>query len=208
MSEEPLSDGHPHRALRHLSALRLFGISIVFLVLAGYAVWTSERFQTLFQGVSESRISQALGRPITFRKVDVRFLPPSLRLADVRIGNDPRAGAGPFLSADELSIGGGVSLSGNELRLGRIRAVRPKIALVQFPDGSWNLPPGINRPAQKGGLKVRVGEVVLQSGTFELEGRKMELSVALDDFAGELTAIGEDHYTGVLGSRRMILRLP
>ncbi|HEX5134179.1 MAG TPA: translocation/assembly module TamB domain-containing protein, partial [Thermoanaerobaculia bacterium] len=104
--------------------------------------------------------------------------------------------------------GGGVSLSGNELRLGRIRAVRPKIVLVQFPDGSWNLPPGINRPARKGGLKVRVGEVVLQSGTFELEGRKMELSVALEDFAGELTAIGEDHYTGVLGSRRMILRLP
>jgi TamB, inner membrane protein subunit of TAM complex len=207
MTEEHLSDEPPRPALRRLSALRLLVISIVFLVLAGYAVWTSERFQTLLQGLSQSRISQALGRPITFRKVDVRFLPPSLRLADVRIGNDPRAGVGPFLSADEVFIGGGVSLSGNELRLGRIRAERPKIALVQFADGSWNLPPGINRPARKGGLKVRVGEVVLQNGTFELAGRKMELSVALDDFAGELTAIGEDHYTGQLGSRRMTLRL-
>src|SRR5512144_663652 len=109
-------DEHPHRPLR-LSTLRLFSVLLVFLVLAGYAVWNSERFQTLFQGVSESRISEALGRPVTFRKVEVRFLPPALRLADVRIGNDPRAGPGPFLSADELSIGGGISLSGNELRL-------------------------------------------------------------------------------------------
>ncbi|HMA18966.1 MAG TPA: hypothetical protein VKS03_11055, partial [Thermoanaerobaculia bacterium] len=208
MSEEPLPEEHPHRALRRLSTLRLFAILIVFLVLAGYAVWNSERFQTLFQGVSQARISEALGRPVTFRQVEFRFLPPSLRLADVRIGNDPRAGAGPFLAADELFIGGGVSLSGNELRLGRIRATRPKVALVQFADGSWNLPPGINRPARKGGLKVRVGEVVLDHGTFQLAGRKMEIDVTLQDFAGNLAAIGEDHYTGALASRRMTLRLP
>jgi hypothetical protein len=198
---------HPHRAQR-LSALRLFAMLVVFLMLAGYAVWNSERFQTLFQGVSQSRISLAVGRPVTFRQVEFRFLPPSLRLADVRIGNDPRLGPVPFLSADEVSIGGGVSLSGNELRLGRIRAVRPKVALVQFPDGTWNLPPGINRPARKGGLKVRVGEVVLDKGTFDLAGRKMDVDVALEDFAGNLAAIGEDHYAGSLASRRMTVHLP
>jgi TamB, inner membrane protein subunit of TAM complex len=199
---------HPHRPLRHLSTLRLFTILIVFLVLAGYAVWNSERFQTLFQGLSQARISEALGRPITFRQVEFRFLPPSLKLADVRIANDPRVAEGPFLAADEVSIGGGVSLSGNELRLGRIRALRPRVMLVQFPDGSWNLPPGINRPARKGGLKVRVGEVVLDRGTFELAGRKMNLSVALQDFIGNLAAIGADHYSVALSSRRMTLRLP
>lgn len=204
----PPPDDRAHHPLRRLSALRLFLIMVVFLVLAGYAVWHSERFQTLFQGLSQTRISQALGRPVTFRQVEIRFLPPSVKLADVRIGNDPRLGEGPFLSADELSIGGGVSLSGNLLRLGRIRAVRPNVTLVQFPDGSWNLPPGINRPARKGGLKVRVGEVVLEHGTFELAGRKMQLSVALEDFVGNLAAIGEDHYTGSLGSRKMTLQLP
>lgn len=204
---ERSADEHPHRPLR-LSALRLFTFLLVFLVLAGYAVWNSERFQTLFQGVSESRISEALGRPVTFRKVEFRFLPPALQLADVRIGNDPRIGDQPFLAADEVSIGGGVSLSSGELRLGRIRAVRPRIQLVQFEDGSWNLPPGINRPARKGGLKIRVGEVVLQQGTFDLAGRQMEIDVALQDFTGDLAAIGEDHYTGALASRRMTLRLP
>jgi hypothetical protein len=208
LSESQRRDEHPHRPLRRLSTLRLFVLVLVFLVLAGYAVWNSERFQTLFQGVSQTRLSEVLGRPVTFRQVEFRFLPPSLLLADVRIGNDPRLPDEPFLSADEVSIGGGLSLSGQELRLGRIRAVRPKIALVQFPDGSWNLPPGIDRPARKGGLKVRVGEVVVQRGEFELAGRKMELDVTLQDFTGNLAGIGEDHYSGALASRRMTLTLP
>ncbi len=196
-----------HPAL-HLSALRLFGVVVVFLVLASYAVWNSERFQNLFQGLSQTRISAALGRPVTFRQVEIRFLPPSVRLADVKIGNDPRLGPEPFLSADEVSIGGGVSLTGQELRLGRIRAVHPKVSLVQFPDGSWNVPAGINRPARKGGLKVRVGEVIIQQGVFDLDGRKANLDVTLEDFAGDLTAIGEDHYNGALTSRKMTLSLP
>src|SRR4029450_12067043 len=109
---------------------------------------------------------------------------------------------------DAVWMGGGVSRPGTELRLGRIRAFRPRVMLVQFADGSWNLPPGINRPARKGGLKVRVDEVVLDRGAFELAGRKMNLSVALQDFVGNLSAIGADHYSGALPSRRMTLRLP
>jgi hypothetical protein len=207
-AERHTQEGLPPHRTQRLSALRLFAVLAVFLVLAAYAVWNSERFQTLFQGVSQTRISEALGRPVTFRQVDFRLLPPSIRLADVRIGNDPRLPPEPFLSADEVSIGGGISLSGQELRLGRIRAVHPKVTLVQFEDGSWNLPPGINRPARKGGLKVRVGEVILEQGTFDLAGRKMEISAALEDFTGNLAAIGEDHYTGALASRRMTLHVP
>ena len=208
--QEPPPPAGPelHHPALHLSPLRLFAVLVVFLLVAGYAVWNSERFKNLFQGVSQTRISAALGRPVTFRQVEFRFVPPSVRLADVRIGNDPRLGAEPFLSADEISIGGGVSLTGQELRLGRIRALHPKISLVQFPDGSWNLPPGINRPSRKGGLKVRVGEVVLQQGVFELDGRKAEIDVALEDFAGNLTSLGEDHYSGALTARRMTLSLP
>jgi hypothetical protein len=203
----PLGEEIHHPALQ-LSPLRLFAVVVVFLVLASYAVWNSERFQNLFQGLSQTRISAALGRPVTFRQVEVRFLPPSVQLADVRIGNDPRLGPEPFLSADEVSIGGGISLTGQELRLGRIRAVHPKVSLVQFPDGGWNLPSGINRPARKGGLTVRVGEVVIQQGVFDFDGRKAQLDVALEDFAGNLTAIGEDHYSGALTSRKMTVSLP
>jgi len=202
------ADDTAHHAQR-LSALRLFAILVVFFVLAGYAVLNSERFQNLFQGASQTRLSAALGRPVTFRQVEFRLLPPSVRLADVKIGNDPRAGPEPFLSAEQVWIGGGVSLSGRELRLGRIRAVRPRVSLVQFPDGAWNLPPGLTRPGKRdGGLKVRIGEVVVQQGVFELQGRKTQIDLSLEDFAGNLASLGEDHYSGSLASRRMTLQLP
>jgi hypothetical protein len=40
-------------------------------------------------GVSQSRLTEALGRPVTFNTVEILF-PPTVLLANVRIGNDPR----------------------------------------------------------------------------------------------------------------------
>ncbi len=161
----------PHEAQR-LSASRLLLIVVLFLILAVYSIWNSDRFQTLMLGVSEQRLSELLKRPVSFRRVQFRIFPPSLTLADVRIENDPRVPDEPLLSATELTIGGGISISGTELRFGRVRAVGPRVSLVQFPDGTWNLPPGLTGPAEKKGLAVRVGELVIQRGLFELEGRQ------------------------------------
>src|SRR5262245_48819950 len=121
---------------RRLSTLRLFLILLVFLALAAYAIWNSDRFQSLFQGVSQQRLSELLQRPVRFRRVDFHVFPPSVTLADVSVGNDPRTPEEPLLAASELTIGGGMSVTGGELRFGRVRAVGPKIALTQFPDGS------------------------------------------------------------------------
>ena len=186
---------------------RLFLVVVVFLVLAGYAIWNSDRFQSLFQGVSEQRLSELLQRPVSFRRVDFTIFPPSVHLADVRVGNDPRAPQGPLLEAEELTIGGGVSVTGGELRFGRVRALHPKIALVQFPDGSWNLPPGLSRPASKGGLSVKIGELVVQSGIFEFEGRKSDIDGRLENFAAELALLPGNNYRGSLACRRTTLRL-
>ena len=200
-------DEAPHEAQR-LSTSRLFVLVVVFLVLAGYAIWNSDRFQSLFQGVSEQRLSELLQRPVSFRRVDFQIFPPSVHLADVRVGNDPREPEGPLLEAEELTIGGGVSVTGGELRFGRVRAVHPKISLVQFADGTWNLPPGLSRPASKGGLSVKIGELVVQHGTFEFEGRKSELDGRLENFAAELASLPGNRYRGSLACRRTTLRLP
>ena len=181
----PGGTGTPPEAQR-ISTSRLFLILVLFMGLAAYAIWNSDRFQTLMQGVSEQRLSELLQRPVTFRRVSFQVFPPTVRLADVRIGNDPRLPGGPLLEAQELSIGGGVSVSGRELRFGRVRAVSPRIALVQFPDGTWNLPPGLTGPAGNGGLQVRIGELVVQQGVFEFDGRKMGVDARFDDFAVEL----------------------
>lgn len=191
-----------------VSPLRLWGLLLLFLVFATYAVWKSERFQNLIHGVSQTRLSEALGRPVTFQTVDFRVFPPSVRLADVRVGNDPRL-SGPLLSVEEVSIGGGVSLVGRVLRLGRIRAVRPHIALVQFPDGSWNLPPGLSKPSKpgEGGLAINIGSVLVQEGLFELDGRKMRFSGRLEEFAAQLDSHPGNRYRGSLLARRATVRI-
>ena len=83
-----------------------------------------------------------------------------------------------------------------------------RVSLVQFPDGTWNLPPGLTGPAEKQGLAVRVGELVIQSGLFELEGRQMGMDGRLEDFALQLTSSRRNRYSGTLACRKAELKLP
>jgi hypothetical protein len=193
---------------QRLSTSRLFLIVVVFLGLAAYSIWNSDRFQTLFQGVSEQRLSELLERRVTFRQVDFQVFPPSVHLADVRVGNDPRLPDGPLLQAEELTIGGGFSVTGGELRFGRVRALHPRVALVQFPDGTWNLPPGLTRSAGKGGLSLKIGELVIQQGVFEFAGRKTGVDGRLVGFATELVSLPGNRYRGTLICRKATLHMP
>lgn len=208
MQEEEPRDTPPLLGfdVHHLPPLRLFGIVLLFLVACAYAVWKSDRFQGLIHGVSQSRLTEALGRPVTFRTVELRVFPPAVRLADVRIGNDPRL-PGPLLTAEEVSIGGGVSVVGRELRLGKIRALRPRVYLSQAPDGTWNLPPGLSGPS-RGGLKLHIGSVLVQEGVLELQGRKIGIDGTLENFSAELVSVANDRYRGSLEARRATLKLP
>ncbi|MGE5413403.1 MAG: hypothetical protein ACM3NW_04445, partial [Syntrophomonadaceae bacterium] len=200
-------DVAPHEA-HHLSTARLFLIVVVFLALSAYAIWNSDRFQSLAQGVSEQRLSELLQRPVRFQRVDFQIFPPSIHLANVEVANDPRLPGGPLLQAEEVTIGGGVSMTGGALRFGRVRAIKPRIALVQFPDGSWNLPPGLSRPSEKGGLSLKIGELVVQSGVFEYDGRRTGIDGRFEGFAAELTALSGDRYRGTFICRRTTLHLP
>jgi hypothetical protein len=185
---------------------------VLFLALAGYAVWKSDRFQNLIQGVSQSRLSEALGVPVDFDTVEISMFPPALRVENVRVGNDPRLALppdAPLLTAEQISVGGGASLSGGELRLGRIRALRPRIFLQQLPDGRFNLPPGLAGPTKRpGGVQVRIGSLLVQEGILDFRGRKIGIDGELEDFAAELLSRGPDRYSGVLVARRGTFRLP
>ncbi|HEY7575339.1 MAG TPA: translocation/assembly module TamB domain-containing protein [Thermoanaerobaculia bacterium] len=207
---EPAPPGPP--LLKRLSTLRLFTFIVVFLGLAGYAVWKSDRFQNLVQGVSQSRLSEALGVPVDFDTVEISMFPPALRVENVRVGNDPRLALppdAPLLTAEQISVGGGASLAGGQLRLGRIRALRPRIFLQQLPDGRFNLPPGLAGPTKKpGGVQVRIGSLLVQEGVLDFRGRKIGIDGELEDFAAELLSRGPDRYSGVLVARRGTFRLP
>ncbi|HEY7862833.1 MAG TPA: hypothetical protein VIE39_04200, partial [Thermoanaerobaculia bacterium] len=210
MADEPKPAPPPPLALR-FSTRRLLFMLVVFLLLSAYAVWKSERFQNLFFGVSQARLSEALGVPVSFDTVEVSFLPPAIRLADVEIGNPPGLGLPerpPLVEVEELSVGGGISVSGGELRLGRIHAVRPRVHLVQLEDGRTNLPPGTKRPSTGRGLKIVIRSLGVEHGTFEFNGRKAEVEGELTDFAADVGARGRDRYAAIIATRRAALRLP
>ena len=201
---------HPQVSAHRLSTARLYFFLLVFLIVSGYAIWKSDRFQSLIQGVSQSRLSAALGVPVSFDTVDVSFLPPSVILANVRIGNDPKLHLPedqPVLTVDEISIGGGVSLVGNSLRLGRIRALRPKVHLVQSADGVLNVPPGLGGTS-RGGLQIIIGSVLIQQGVFEFEGHKTDIDGRFDDFTADVSRTLRDRYRGTLTARRVSVTLP
>ena len=206
-SEQPQQPAPEHPEAHHLSALRLFAIIALFLVACGYAIWKSDRFQNLIHGVSQARLAEALGRPVTFQTVEIRIFPPTIRLADVRIGNDPTL-EGPLFAAEEVSIGGGIALVGNELRIGRVRALRPRLALTQLPDGRWNLPPGLSRPGKPGGVKLHIASVLIQEGMLDMQGRQIGISGSLEQFAAQLDSLPQDRYRGTLEARRATLKLP
>ena len=111
---------------------------------------TPSGYRASFRALSQTALSEALGRPVTFRQVDFRVRPvgPPGRRED---RERPALGPEPFLEAEELSIGGGVSLTGQELRLGRIRALRPKVSLVSSPTGLTTCRPGSTGPRERGG---------------------------------------------------------
>src|SRR5258706_16221229 len=73
----------------HLSLPRLFGIILLFIIACGDAVWKSDRFQGLLHRVSQSRLTEALGPPVTFNTVEIRTFPPTVLPANGRTGYGP-----------------------------------------------------------------------------------------------------------------------
>ena len=49
-------------------------------------------------------LQDRLGRPVSLGTIKASFLPPSLVVKDVVIGEDPRFGAGPFAKAQQLDV--------------------------------------------------------------------------------------------------------
>src|ERR1700741_1906894 len=52
----------------------------------------------------QSELQSRLVRSVTLGDIKLSFLPPSLKVQNVVIGEDPRFGAGPFARAQQLEI--------------------------------------------------------------------------------------------------------
>jgi len=91
-----------------------------------------------------SRASQALGRPVDFAKVSLAISLRqgiSLKIADLRVGEDPAFGEGDFLAVKYASFG--IDVLGfifqKKVNLPSIFIDSPRITLIRSGDGSVNI---------------------------------------------------------------------
>src|SRR5450756_1859334 len=64
------------------------------------------------------------------------------------------------------------------------------------------------RDSSRGGLKLHIGSVLVQEGVLEVQGRKIGIDGALENFTAELVSVASDRYRGSLEARRATLKLP
>lgn len=97
----------------------------------------TQRVQTLIA----SNASNALGRPVKFSAVSVSVLPlPSVVLRNLEMAEDPAFGTAPFLRLDRAEIRLRLwPLLLLRVELGDVVLKQPAIALIQRPDGRWNV---------------------------------------------------------------------
>ena len=87
----------------------------------------------------QTELQTRLGRPVTLGEIKASFLPPSLIVKDVVIGEDPHFGAGPFAKAQELNVRVAlIPLLRKDLQVKSLRLVNPDIELIKSQGGHWN----------------------------------------------------------------------
>lgn len=100
----------------------------------------------------QAELQNRLGRPVTLGNIRASFLPPSLIVKDVSIGEDPRFGSGAFAKAQELDVRVAlIPLLRKDLQVKSLRLVSPDIQMIRNQAGQWNyasLGEGPAQPAQ------------------------------------------------------------
>ena len=87
----------------------------------------------------QSELQQRLGRPVTLGNIKASFLPPSLKVQDVNIGEDPRFGPGPFARAQQLNIRVALlPLLRKDLEIQSLTLLNPDVELIRTKKGEWN----------------------------------------------------------------------
>lgn len=128
----------------------LIGIGVLLLLAVAVVVGVPYLVNaSKVQAAVADSAGRALGRAVSFRSLSVSILPlPALRLADLRVADDPKFGTSPFLTVGE----GRLRLRLWPLLKGRVEVFdltleRPRVTLIQEPGGGWNVQSLGARPA-------------------------------------------------------------
>ena len=175
----------PHLSLTKVRVFRLFLLLVVFSGLVLYAVFRSHRFQELMRKKSEKVLSEMAGRPVTIGGFDLALVPPAFVVKNVTVANDPRGLPGSAFSAAEIELRGIPRISAERIDLSKVRVLAPRLVFEIFPDGSSNFSSLIASlpKSRSGGIDIRLGEAVIQRGTYRFREWRGALDVLFKDAA-------------------------
>ena len=118
----------------------LIGLAIVVVVaVAALAIIPHFLDLNSYRTQIQAKLQQALGRPVDFKDISASFLPPSVKVSNVTVGEDPRFGPGPFATVQQLDVSVKLlPLLSKDVEIQSLTLERPQIQVVRNKQGEWN----------------------------------------------------------------------
>ena len=130
------------------------GIFIVLVVVALF-VFAATFDVNKYHGTIQSELEKRLARPVTLGNMHLSLLPPSFKVENPAIGDDPRFSADTqFVKAQELDVSVKLlPLLHKQVEINSLSLQRPSVNLIKNASGIWNFasighPEGQGQPAQ------------------------------------------------------------
>ena len=121
------------------TALKIIGIVVAVLLVAAIALPFLVNVNS-FRPQIESRLSEALGRPVTLGNLGLSLLSGGVRADQLSIADDPKFSNAPFIKAKSLKVGVELMplIFSKQLNVTEFVIDEPEIALLRNQAGVWN----------------------------------------------------------------------
>jgi len=121
------------------TALKIIGIVVAVLLVAAIALPFLVNVNS-FRPQIESRLSEALGRPVTVGDLSLSLLSGGVRADQLSIADDPKFSNAPFIKAKSLKVGVELMplIFSKQLNVTEFVIDEPEIALLRNQAGVWN----------------------------------------------------------------------
>jgi uncharacterized protein involved in outer membrane biogenesis len=116
-----------------------FGIFIV-VVVAAVLIFVTTFDVNKYHGTIQAELERRLGRPVTLGDMHLGAFPPSFRVQDPSIAEDPHFGGGAaFVKAQQLDVSVKLlPLLHKQVEVDSITLLRPTVNLIKNQSGVWN----------------------------------------------------------------------
>lgn len=124
---------------------------IILIIIVAVAIFAATFDVNKYRGTIQSELQKQLGRQVTLGDMHLGLFPPSLKVKDVKIAEDPRFNtAKPFVEANELDVSVKLlPLLHKAVEINSLNLQRPSVELIKNEQGVWNFA-SIGHPEQTG----------------------------------------------------------